>query len=491
MKRYFQIIVLIFLAGSLKLTAQPDNDSPLSPVLELVTVQPETGRTIMYWTSSTSPDVKGYILYNLRNGEGFAFDTIWDASATSAMAPGTAAMFRQESYVIAAIDSSGNLSPLSNELKTVFASLLLDSCNKKIIVNWTPYTGVPHEVTGYRVKVSGNGSPYIIAGNTGPEISSFAIDDFIVNSNYCIIIEVLLAGGKVSSSNKSCINTSMQQPPAWINADYATVEDGQVMLQFSIDPLSEIQKYRIERKSGVETGFTVIAERSAFDNQVVYTDLAADTAKVNHYRLVAINNCNNAIAFSNEACNIVPALTVENDLLKLKWSAYRKWQGDLDRYGVFVDKGNGYVEAGSINGNDTSYIINYRDIMYQISGHDLCFRITAFESGNPHGLNATSNSTRVCTGLIENITLPNAFTPDRDLVNDKFGPTLSFTPVGYRLVITDRLNKVVFDSTDFLEKWDGTAGGKILPSDVYIYFLQLTTPSGKIVRKTGTVTILR
>ena len=43
----------------------------------------------------------------------------------------------------------------------------------------------------------------------------------------------------------------MQNPPEWINADYATVKaHDAISLSFTIDPFSEIDTFDLERKSG-------------------------------------------------------------------------------------------------------------------------------------------------------------------------------------------------------------------------------------------------
>jgi gliding motility-associated-like protein len=93
--------------------------------------------------------------------------------------------------------------------------------------------------------------------------------------------------------------------------------------------------------------------------------------------------------------------------------------------------------------------------------------------------------------VTERITVPTAFTPDNDLVNDLFKPVLSFIPLEYHLVITDRQNNILFESTDHQAQWDGTRNGNPLSQGVYLWFLKVKTPSGKIISKSGTVTIIK
>ena len=69
-------------------------------------------------------------------------------------------------------------------------------------------------------------------------------------------------------------------------------------------------------------------------------------------------------------------------------------------------------------------------------------------------------------------------------------PALSFTPLDYTMVIKSRAGLSVFTTKDHLEAWDGRMGDKILPEDVYIWFIEAVTPGGKTIRKNGTVTII-
>ncbi|HKK43200.1 MAG TPA: gliding motility-associated C-terminal domain-containing protein, partial [Bacteroidales bacterium] len=110
---------------------------------------------------------------------------------------------------------------------------------------------------------------------------------------------------------------------------------------------------------------------------------------------------------------------------------------------------------------------------------------------NPYGANGESRSSVVCSEPVETVTVPNLFTPDNDLLNDRFKPVLSFTPVDYHLVINDRYGRTVFESRSYPEEWDGTSKGSPEPQGVYLWYLELTTPSGNRIKKTGTVTVIR
>ena len=67
--------------------------------------------------------------------------------------------------------------------------------------------------------------------------------------------------------------------------------------------------------------------------------------------------------------------------------------------------------------------------------------------------------------------MPNAFTPNGDGINDVWSP-LGNALDAWRptnCAICDRWGEEIFASTDPLEGWDGTAGGKEVPIGVYVF----------------------
>lgn len=487
---YIGLYLLIF--PSIRVFCQVDTILPFTPQFNLLSVQPETGRTELSWSKSPSPDVSGYLVYYYNNGAGFVFDTIHDPNAVSYINYGSFSSYRSESYVIAAIDSSGNKSPLSKILNTMFVESKIDTCNKKIQITWNKYSSIPKAVTSYKILFSVNGGNFTEAGETSSAISTFTLNDFITSVQYCFEIKAVLEDGSFSFSNKSCLTTSMQRAPLWINADFATVnESGNIALSFTVDPLSEIGKFRLERKKESENGFTQIAQIESVNAKISYIDLSADPVHKNYYRLSAINNCGIPIVSSNLAGNIVAGIRRSDDFIWLTWNTYRNWLGGISCYKVYINTGNTFIEKSLIPSTDTVFSIKYSDIMYNVTGTEICFYISATENTNLHYITGESKSTPICTEITERITVPTAFTPDNDMVNDLFKPVCSFTPLEYHLVITDRQNNIMFESADHQAQWDGTRNGSPQPQGVYLWFLKVKTPSKNIISKSGTVTIIK
>ncbi len=92
--------------------------------------------------------------------------------------------------------------------------------------------------------------------------------------------------------------------------------------------------------------------------------------------------------------------------------------------------------------------------------------------------------------------IPNIFSPNDDGVNDTFLPysDCGANLLSYEMKIFNRWGRLVFETTSLDEGWNGKAGGKDLPSEIYVYYIRYTT-SDDIEKETelmsGDVFIIR
>lgn len=490
-KKHLYIITALVLIFSNYAYSQTGCTVPLPPVLTSVSVQPETGNTEFTWSPSPDNGIAAYVLYTYKNGTGMSFDTIWNPLITSYSYLNPATKYFSVSYVIAAHRIPNCTSPLSNVLNTIFCSSEIDTCNNEIILNWNTYPDFPKMVSDYKIFISVDGSPLSEMYTVNKMTNTFSVSDFVTNSEYCFVVKAHLEDGSFSCSNKSCLSTKMQRPPLWINADFATVNsDNEILLSYTIDPSSEITHFSLERKSGDAGTFQEIAKPLSENGSVQFIDKKADINIRNFYKLSAINNCNITATVSNLSSNIVLSSVWNGNDLNLSWNSYSKWMGMISSYRIYINTGNGFEETELLQQADTAFTLDYGEIMYDVTSDEVCFYVMATEASNPYGITGESNSAVVCTVPTEIITVPNVFTPNSGTINAYFRPVLSFTPKDYHLVISDRQGKTLFETRDHFAKWDGSKNGNHQPQGVYLWFLKVTTPSGKSISQTGTVTII-
>jgi len=92
------------------------------------------------------------------------------------------------------------------------------------------------------------------------------------------------------------------------------------------------------------------------------------------------------------------------------------------------------------------------------------------------------------------VTIPNAFTPNFDNLNDTFLPvftTYGFDHTHYQLQIFDRWGVLLFTTTDYKRGWDGMYKGEPLREGVYVYKVRFKPTDSASQVIVGHVTMLR
>ena len=90
------------------------------------------------------------------------------------------------------------------------------------------------------------------------------------------------------------------------------------------------------------------------------------------------------------------------------------------------------------------------------------------------------------------IDVPTAFTPNNDGLNDNFGPHNALKADNYQFKVYNRWGQLVFESTNWRERWDGKIKGIPQQPGVFVWMLRYTNrDTKKPVFKKGTVTLIR
>ncbi len=489
------LISLILLTLSAGIFAQENCEIPEPPELRRVTVDAERSAVILDWDLSISENIDAYIiyLYEERNGniEFYPIDTVWNPTATSYT--DTRIQYKSFQYRVASFRRPHCGSRLSNILSTVYVESVLDTCRREIEIIWNAYyPPFPANVLEYKILTSLNGGVFSEMHTAGPETTSFKIKDITPATEYCFRINAIMDDETESSSTITCKRAELEIPPGWINADYATVTtDGAILLSFTIDQGSASDLFALERRSGLSGNFQQIAQIRTKAGFVTYNDNTADQKKLYSYRLSALNSCGVSFARSNIASNILLSAQNNGNEITLRWNKYREWAGTVSSYRIYMDSGSGFTEKAVLDASDTTFSIGTEEIMFAQSAGSLCFYVGASETGNPYGINGVSESNISCVEMEENFVIPNIFTPDGDMKNDLFRPVITFAPTAYRLVISNRQGKAIFETDEYMESWDGTDNGRPVNEGVYIWFIRMTTPSGTSISRTGTVTVVK
>jgi gliding motility-associated-like protein len=93
--------------------------------------------------------------------------------------------------------------------------------------------------------------------------------------------------------------------------------------------------------------------------------------------------------------------------------------------------------------------------------------------------------------VYKDIYIPSAFTPNGDGHNDVFRVTPLDNYTLARMTIYNRWGKIVFNTANAGDGWDGTFNQYPQPPGAYIYYLEFKLPEGKKLLKKGTVLLMR
>ncbi|MFD2035801.1 gliding motility-associated C-terminal domain-containing protein [Belliella marina] len=91
----------------------------------------------------------------------------------------------------------------------------------------------------------------------------------------------------------------------------------------------------------------------------------------------------------------------------------------------------------------------------------------------------------------EVVVIPNAFTPNGDGLNDRFLPVMKGVS-NFEMNIFNQWGEHIYAEAGLeIQGWDGFYRGNLLPQGNYVYKITYTSPDGKLVNKTGGVTLIR
>ncbi len=183
------------------------------------------------------------------------------------------------------------------------------------------------------------------------------------------------------------------------------------------------------------------------------------------------------IAIGNSGCNSLPGTCTPS--LVLPPPVYFIYTGDLSDVG-FIDQTNGGAQWNWSFGDGTNSSSQNPLHTYPGSGTYTVILIVKDARG-------CSNSSSQVIDIIDNIVIPNVISPNNDGVNDIFTIKSSGLKT-YDLVILNRWGNRIFTSTSPNDHWDGKLNGNSVPSGVYFYILNATSPN-KEFKFHGNVTV--
>lgn len=477
---------------------------PLTPPLDTLSVD-DNNKIMLSWNVSTSTDVNAYVIYKQQGASSIPIDTVFGITSTSFQYPLSTPDAGVDSYLIAALDSCGNIGLLGNVLSTIFLSSKPDICDRSATLSWTAYPTIGKGLSGYRVyqATASQAGPYTLIGTVTANTLTYSAKGLLPNTLYYYKVQAFdVSGTKTASSNRIKFLSTVPTPPKFSYLRKVTVAaPNQVDVICHVDPQASTRSYKIMRSENDQpSGYTEVGSVTAMKTTPVsYSDQTALTkSKSYYYKIINVDSCGFDGLETNIGHTILLTATADASSFTntLRWNDYETWLGNVLSYNIYrgID---GVIDPAPIanvpfTGQGNVYV---DDISMLVNGQGIFdYYVEALEGmGNVYGFteNSVSNIAEAYQDPI--VYIPNAFVPiDVDGPNEIFIPVTTFVDFKeYEFTIFDRWGSAIFTTNNVKKGWDGKAGGKPCEFGVYVYLIHYKTSRGEYLEYKGTVTLLR
>lgn len=477
------------------------------PSPELISISIENGKPFYRWKPIIDKkNLWAYIAFTLGNK---IIDSIKGRFSDSYSDPN----FNVSSGVyqggIATMDSCGGIKGTSGfgfQQRTCFLNLLNDPCEGVMRLDWTKYQGWSKNDTlkEYQILIKKNSQPEKIVAINDPNARNFIYTDLVYGDTICVRIKAinLLDPTIYSYSNQRCmVSTNANIPnslqvlsPSYVNNYITTVK-------WYCDPASRAKNFRfklVNTKSG-ETIKEITAKYILNDGKGFYqfNDSLAFPNGQSTYNIIFEDSCNkdtkgisgNTLFLNTTQVGLYSNLLTWNNILFPDTVAYT-----ISSYDIYMSYENGSLnKITSLSGTETSYKHLVENLI-ETEGV-FCYKIIAYfkfdTSTHLKDKPFEISSQLACLPMRSVIFIPNAFKVNG--VTPSFKPKFVFWKGEYfNMQIFNRWGTMIYTTNDANFGWDGsTIQGALAPEDTYTYLISYKGNDGKIVNRTGNVTLFR
>jgi gliding motility-associated-like protein len=443
------------------------------PVIDSISVTTENS-VILSWNVTPDARVNRFVIYR-KTAQGFgyiAIDTVLATPPFRYIDPTANPVEERWQYTVASLSASDSLSGLANHhsyLMFNFADFHL--CQAEVDLSWVTYVGA-----------------------TNPQYSTI-----------CTIGNTLVDARQEGFGTQGSLSVRRgQEQRIAVRATWDGGSSTSAFKPYWADTVAIVRKSSISRIANEGQTFEVTVKNlPARDRDSVflyqYRDFEAEPFAKNAQKPDAINEItfnvpvtNNITVFSpsvKDVCGLeyennqsVGSIdlksTDRNTHISLQWNDVRnipnlsyklfKDDGRVELIGEFTSGGSYQHQFGSTTDGAAK----------------VCFRIQASNDT----LEVFSNI--VCVFLSDDLLWPNAFTPNGDGFDDRFGPVVNrFAPELYVLRVFDKHGMPLFVSNNVNDKWSGHYNGNLIPKGAYVWQSEYSI-AGKQYKRNGTVTVI-
>jgi gliding motility-associated-like protein len=244
--------------------------------------------------------------------------------------------------------------------------------------------------------------------------------------------------------------------------------------------------YEVQRRvAGTNGPFvtvgTVPHPQDSFIETPINTDINAFEYRVRGYDL-----CNQTL-LTDTHTNILLQGTKDGPYeVSLGFSAYKGWASGVSKYDLFryLPGKTGWELDSTFND-----VENNISLSNGLDNYSQCYRIRATKQTSS-GQDTFSWSNEVCFNFEPVVWIPNAFTINKDGLNDDFRVVTGAIKT-IEISVFNRWGELLYKTNDPNLGWNGTYKGNDCPVDVYMYLVKFTGFDDTLYTQSGTLHLLR
>jgi gliding motility-associated-like protein len=471
-----------------------DSLPPSQPEPYYVTVENDKDIKIV-WNKNTAADFDMYNLYRATDGYTFYpfYKTAVVTDTSYIYSTGINVKTQPYTFNMDAVDKCGYRTALSGTHQTIYLNATTYTQNSNLLL-WTGYKGWPAGSYVYKLyKSPGYAGPYKLLTQLTDQDTTF-IDTKLCDSTYYYYVEAVQATTNFVSKS----NIEFNHPPYFVPKSAteliraSVINNSDVLVQWDTSGAMNVNRkiYLVDKMdpNGVFRNIGNSLTNTFIDNNVDVQD------KSYTYRVRMQDYCGNVMQASNAGRTINLQASNVDYTVNLAWSSYGDWSNNIKYYLLeyFDPTTANWIEIARNAITDTFYT----DTKLRNTDRTYCYRVKAVE--DIQLIPDTSLSNEACVDLKPNITIPNAFSPNGDGLNDKFMAQGIFIQnltgniaTDYQLRVYDRWGQVLYETHDLNDGWDGTYKGKLAEIGVYVYDMTALGNNKKRYNYKGTFNLLR
>ena len=460
---------------------------------------------VLSWYPSSSPEVTGYQVYKENpygSGNFFPYPTNNQIiNGTSFVDAGSGDLLVR--YAIVAISpcntgllGEGNaLDGTTGPHSSFIVSSRIDSCSRKINLNWNPYENWRDGVDFYIIYLRRNNGSITALDSV---INNAFVYDDAQNGD---VLEFWIEAREKNQNNSANSNRLTMAIDVNRSMDFlyltkvtvdAASQKPEITWTWDVDSdFGSAELFRKKDSTGVWVSIQGINSIGSSTNTTM--DLTAETDSSRYYyKITATDNCGFEVSSNIGSTIFLNGNIREGFINRMTWTDFDFEMATIDEYKIHK-----VVNTNDQNIATLPFTQNLFFDKIDLSKPEeakSCYYVIAESGFNIPDAPARlmeSASNIICLQHQAVLWFPNALVPDGK--NNIFKPLIGLgnTISSYSLQIYDRNGGRVFESTDLQNGWDGRKAGEVLPQGIYAYIVRYTLSDGSENSQDGTVMLVR